>query len=130
MPETDGVTDALLERNSELDALDLTLRGLAAGRGGVVVIEGAAGVGKSTLLRHVRAAMGEGTVLWARGAELERDFTFGAVQQLFGPVLAGPDGAELLRGPHGWPSGRNASPCGGELSERERRFWRKSGIRR
>ncbi|MEU4250004.1 AAA family ATPase [Amycolatopsis sp. NPDC026612] len=98
MPEADGVADALLERDFELDTLDLTLRGLAAGRGGVVVIEAAAGVGKSTLLRHVRAAMGECTVLSARGAELERDFTFGAVQQLFGPVLAGPGGAELFRG--------------------------------
>ncbi len=102
MPEADGVTDALLERSFELDALDRMIRGLAAGRGGVVVIEAAAGVGKSTLLRHVRAAPGDCTVLGARGAELERDFTFGAVQQLFGPVLAAPGGAELLKG---WRTG-------------------------
>jgi len=98
MPRADGVTDALLERERELDTLDLMLCDLAAGRGGVVVVEAAAGVGKSALLRHVRASMGDCTVLWARGAQLERDFTFGAVQQLFGPVLAGADGAKLLTG--------------------------------
>jgi DNA-binding CsgD family transcriptional regulator len=92
------MTDALLERDAELDALDLTVRELMAGRGGVVVIEAAAGVGKSALMRHVRAAAGECTVLWARGAPLEQDFTFGAVQQLFGPVLAGADAPKLFRG--------------------------------
>jgi hypothetical protein len=64
------------------------LRALPAGRGGVVAVEAAAGLGKTTLLRHLRTAAQEAgcTVLSACGAELEQDFTFGAVRQLFGPV--------------------------------------------
>jgi DNA-binding NarL/FixJ family response regulator len=79
----------LLERDSEVLALERTFGQLAAGRGAVVVVEAPAGLGKTTLLRHAgdlaRAAGFQ--VLTARGAELEQDFTFGAVRQLLDPVL-------------------------------------------
>jgi hypothetical protein len=75
---------------------------LADRRGGVLVIEGPGGIGKSRLLAHLRE---EGSargfrVTGARGAELEQDFAFGLVRQLLDPVLveAGPDGRRELLG--------------------------------
>src|SRR4029453_3920573 len=52
---------------------------------GVVLVQGPAGIGKSWLLAETRA-LGEERglcVLSARGGELERDFPFGIVRQLF-----------------------------------------------
>jgi DNA-binding CsgD family transcriptional regulator len=63
-----------------------------AGDGGLLVIEGPAGIGKTGLLDAVRAAARVGgpmAALSARGGELERDFPFGVVRQLFEPTLAG-----------------------------------------
>jgi hypothetical protein len=61
-----------------------------AGRGAFVVVEGRAGIGTTALLAAARTtAANEGMrVLRAGGAELERDFAFGVVRQLFEPVLA------------------------------------------
>ncbi|MCP2094766.1 AAA ATPase domain-containing protein [Actinosynnema pretiosum] len=70
------------------------VRELGRGRGGVVVVDAGAGMGKTALLREVRgsaAAAGLG-VLSARGAELERDFAFGVVRQLLEPALPGDPG--------------------------------------
>ena len=52
------------------------------------LVEGPAGQGKTTLLRAARTqAEREGLrVLSAVGAELERDFAYGVVQQLFSPA--------------------------------------------
>jgi hypothetical protein len=65
----------LLERDVELEALVGRLAPLAAsGAGGVVLVEGVAGIGKSSLLRAFVAAARERpqlTVLTARGTELE-----------------------------------------------------------
>lgn len=90
----------MVERDVEIGVLDSSLRALLAGRGGVVAVEAAAGLGKTTLLRHLRTAAQEAgcTVLSACGAELEQDFTFGAVRQLFGPVLAAAGDAGLFTG--------------------------------
>jgi DNA-binding CsgD family transcriptional regulator len=54
-------------------------------------VEGEAGVGKTVLLRAVAERMSQGglAVLRARGGELERDFGFGVVRQLFEPALSG-----------------------------------------
>ena len=61
------------------------------GRGGVVVVEGAAGSGKTALLRAFRDDAGGVRVLQATGGELEREFPFGVVRQLFErAVLAAP----------------------------------------
>lgn len=91
---------AVLERDVEIGVLDSSLQALVAGRSGVVAVEAAAGLGKTSLLRHLRdAARAAGcVVLSARGAELERDFTFGAVRQLFGPVVATAGDTELFTG--------------------------------
>jgi hypothetical protein len=77
--------DELLERERELAAAEELL-----GRGGVLVIEGGAGVGKTALLDATcrRAAALGRDVLRARGSELEAGFAFGVVRQLFERRLA------------------------------------------
>jgi DNA-binding CsgD family transcriptional regulator len=80
----------LLERDAELNEADRLLAQARAGNGAALLVEGPAGIGKSALIRAIRArAQQEGLrVLAARGAELEREFSFGVVRQLFEPVLA------------------------------------------
>jgi DNA-binding CsgD family transcriptional regulator len=96
---------ALLEREVELAALSGRLDRLAStGEGGSVLLEGVAGIGKSSLLRALIASARERPalqVLTARGTELELELAFGAVRQLFAPVVALPEAARepLLAGP-------------------------------
>jgi DNA-binding CsgD family transcriptional regulator len=80
----------LVERESDLGALAELLDGLVDGRSRAVLIEGPAGIGKSRLLAALRdgAAQRGIRALSARGSELEREFPFGVVRQLFEPVLA------------------------------------------
>jgi predicted ATPase len=84
---TDG--EALLERDAELDRLRGAILAARDGAGGLALIEGPAGIGKTALLRAVRA-MAQDTgmlALVARGRELEREFAFGVARQLFeGPM--------------------------------------------
>jgi DNA-binding CsgD family transcriptional regulator len=84
--------DSLLERAEEVGTLRATLADAVAGTGGVAVIEGEAGVGKSRLLVALREAAvdAHARVLTARAGELERDFPFGIVRQLFEPLLLDP----------------------------------------
>ena len=81
--------DQLLERDEELAALAELLEQARQGEGRVVVLEGAAGIGKTRLLHVARDAATEAgmRVLTARGTELERDFPFALVHQLFEPAL-------------------------------------------
>jgi hypothetical protein len=96
----------LLERDGELERIGRRLRRAREGRGGALVLEGPAGIGKTVMLGAARdVAEGEGfRVLRARGAELEREFAFGVVRQLVEPLLAEASDAErasLLEGPPG-----------------------------
>ena len=80
----------LLERDAELAALDDLVSGAAAARGRLVLIEGPAGIGKSGLLQGLRdRAGGDLRVLAARASELEREFAYGVVRQLFEAPIAG-----------------------------------------
>jgi DNA-binding CsgD family transcriptional regulator len=85
----------LLERDEELAAVETLLSA-----GGVLVIEGGAGIGKTALVDAACSRAGERglAVLRARGAELEAGFGFGVVRQLFERRLTGasPEERELL----------------------------------
>src|SRR4051795_7494614 len=70
----------LLEREIELDAL----RAAVFGGGGVVVLEAAAGLGKTVLLEHAAALADESGWLVRRAAPgpLEQHFAFGVIRAL------------------------------------------------
>jgi DNA-binding CsgD family transcriptional regulator len=90
----------LLERESELLRLDGAIDDARAGRGRMVLVEGVAGIGKTRLLDAVRVRAREAgmTVLSGRASELDLEFPFGVVRQLFEPLLAGDRRASLLKG--------------------------------
>lgn len=80
----------LLEREPELARLRQCVAEAIGGIARLVVVEGSAGIGKTSLLRatteHART---EGVAtLSAQGSVLEQDFSFGVVRQLFDPLRA------------------------------------------
>jgi DNA-binding CsgD family transcriptional regulator len=79
----------LLEREAELEQIGGALRTAAAGSGAIVMIEGAAGIGKSSLLgAAAELAEAEGmVVLRARCGVMEREFALGVVIQLLAPII-------------------------------------------
>ena len=86
----------LAQASSELDAA-------ASGSGRVLLIEGQAGIGKSRLLGEIERLADERgfEVFSSCGMELERDFAYGIVRQLFEfrvHRLAPAERAELFRG--------------------------------
>ena len=96
----------MLEREAELAALEAMLGAAQSGDGRLVLVEGSAGIGKTRLLAEARtlAARAEFEVLTARGGELEGQFSFGIVRQLFEAPLAAATAdmrAELLSGAAG-----------------------------
>jgi hypothetical protein len=99
-----GTSGLLLEREVQVAALGALADAARRGGGRFVVVEGTAGIGKTRLLAEARAIAGSAGmgVLAARGGELEGNFAYGIVRQLFEPLLAvaAPDlRAELLSGP-------------------------------
>ena len=79
----------LLEREAELEQIGGALRAATAGTGGVVVIEGAPGIGKSSLMGEAGelAAAAGMAVLRARGGVMEREFALGVVIGLLAPSI-------------------------------------------
>ena len=101
-----------MERDRELAAL-----GALLDRGGALVIEGGAGIGKTALATEAAAAARQRgwRVLRSCGSELESGFAFGVVRQLLERTLAeaGPEQrAGLLAGPAGPVAGLLAGPPG------------------
>ena len=90
----------LLEREHELSAFEALLRDAGVGGSGLLIIEGPAGIGKSRLIAELRerASAGGVGVLAAHGSDLEREFPFGVVRQLFEPLLTDPVERERLLG--------------------------------
>jgi DNA-binding CsgD family transcriptional regulator len=88
---------ALLERDAELASLDELIGATPCGRS--VVIEGPPGIGKSRLLAEAgeRARARGFGVHRARGSELEREYGYGVVRQLFERPLAGMPPEERAR---------------------------------
>jgi len=80
----------LLERERELQELGQALSEAQQDRGQFVLVEGPAGLGKTSLLRailHTAASTGF-TCLRARASELERALSYGCVRQLLEPAIA------------------------------------------
>ena len=123
IPSRPRAAPTIIERTDALDAISSTLAAAREGSGRCLVLEGTAGLGKSRLVEEACEVAGglEMTVLRARGAELERDFSFGVVLRLFEPLLAGAgderdalmSGAAALSEPL-FAAGEGASGAGGE----------------
>src|SRR5919106_1651496 len=90
MPAAAVASAPLLEREAELGALERLIDMARRGEGRLAVVEAPPGLGKTRLLAETRArASAHGLqVLSARGGELEGEFAFGVVRQLFEPLLA------------------------------------------
>jgi DNA-binding SARP family transcriptional activator/DNA-binding CsgD family transcriptional regulator len=105
-----GSASGLFEREGELAAIGGLVEAALAGSGRLLVVDGAAGVGKTRLLEEASRAAGAAgmDVVRARGVALEDQFAFGVVRQLFEGVLAGASAAErgeLLSGAAGLAGG-------------------------
>jgi hypothetical protein len=83
----------LQDRRNECMVLDGLI---ARARGGTLVLEGEAGVGKTALLEYAVASASGLTVLRAAGVESERELAFAALHQLCVPLL---DRLDRLPGP-------------------------------
>ena len=83
-------TGTLVEREEAASAVDEVLTSAGRREGSVALIEATAGMGRTALLSSARerAASAGLFVAAALGAELERDFSFGIVRQLFERTVA------------------------------------------
>jgi class 3 adenylate cyclase/DNA-binding CsgD family transcriptional regulator len=96
----------LLERDAELTTIRAVLEQAGGGFGQLVAIEGRAGMGKTRLVSEARAVAeaDDFQILFARSSELEQDFAYCVMRQLFEPLLASIDPrerAELFSGAAG-----------------------------
>ena len=97
---------ALLERDTALVTINQRLDDATAGGGSLLLLEGPAGIGKTRLMQAAGRCGRELGLrcLSASGSELERDFAYGVVRQLFEtPIAAMPrlERSELLAGAAG-----------------------------
>lgn len=85
----------LLEREAELAAIGAAIERARAGQGAVLVVEGAAGIGKSSLLAAGCASARDMRVIRASAVPLEQTYAFGVARALFEPLRGGGLWAEL-----------------------------------
>ncbi|MCX5251661.1 AAA family ATPase [Streptomyces sp. NBC_00201] len=86
-----GSRAGLLGRQGECQALDNLLAEARAGRSGVLVVRGEAGIGKTELLKYlIERATGCRTVS-AAGVQSEMELSYAGLHQLCAPLLAGLD---------------------------------------
>ncbi|HEY2006843.1 MAG TPA: ATP-binding protein, partial [Solirubrobacteraceae bacterium] len=74
--------ERLLGRERERDAIDRLLSAAREGRGGVLVVHGEPGVGKTALLEYAVEAAPVFRIARTFGVEAEMELPFAAVQQL------------------------------------------------
>ena len=91
-----GPRRVLRGRRGECEVLGGLLKGLRGGRGGVVMVHGEAGVGKSALLDYVAESASDLIVVRAVGVESEMELAFAGLHQLCAPML---DRLDRLPGP-------------------------------
>jgi DNA-binding CsgD family transcriptional regulator len=108
----------LLDRDAELGELGRRIATVRSGSGRVIVVEGPAGIGKSTLLLAAgRAARADGAiVLWARCSPLEEHAAWGMARQLFEPLRSEPEWDDLASGAAGLAERALAPEGGGPAS--------------
>src|SRR6201988_3057684 len=87
---------ALRGRGDDCARLDGLLEGASAGRGGVLMLRGEAGVGKTALLEYAIASAPTLRVIRVAGMESEMELAFAGLHQLCAPML---DRLERLPGP-------------------------------
>ena len=83
-------------RRDECAELDRLREGVRAGRSGVLVVRGEAGVGKTALLEYAVASASDLRVLRAVGVESEMELAFAVLHQLCAPLR---DRLDRLPGP-------------------------------
>src|SRR5450631_2201157 len=86
----------LLGREQQRLTLDRLLQAARGGHGGVLVMHGEPGVGKTALLEYAREAGREFQVVQTVGVEGEMELPYAALQQLCSPIL---DRSERLPDP-------------------------------
>jgi hypothetical protein len=104
----------LLGRARERAVLDRLLDGvLEERRGGVLVVHGEAGVGKTALLEYTVATARQFRIARTFGVEAEMELPFAAVQQLCSPFF---ELGERLPEPHRMTPGGCGLPAGSRCS--------------
>src|SRR4051812_36677624 len=88
---------SLVGRAFEREALAAELAALRTRPGGIVALEGEAGIGKSRLLAHVTEIADGCIVLEARASEFEADLPYALFTDALDPHLAGTDARRLDR---------------------------------
>lgn len=91
----DGTRQVLLGRQREQEAIEKAVADGSAGRGGVLVLRGPAGIGKTALLEHAASAAGSMSAIRVQGVGDEQDIPFATLQWV---LRAAPQRLERL--PH------------------------------
>jgi DNA-binding CsgD family transcriptional regulator len=101
------VADGFVGRGGELALLAGLVGGLSAGAGGVVLLEGEQGIGKSSVLRAGLAGAGAAgcRVLWGAAEELGQRFPLQLMTECLGPAAGPGQAGRLLPGSGGVMSG-------------------------
>ncbi|HEY6145751.1 MAG TPA: AAA family ATPase [Solirubrobacterales bacterium] len=112
----------LLERERELNELRAVLSDVCSGKGRAVAIAANAGLGKTRLLAEAKAAADEAALnlLTGRATELENDFPFSLVRQLFEPQVAALSSQQreaILEGATAAKGALGLDPSGGESND-------------
>jgi hypothetical protein len=104
---TELLAKGLLGRRRERDVLERLPEGARAARGGVLVLYGEVGVGKTALLEFAVEAAADFQVVRTAGVEGEMELPYAGLQQLCSPIL---DLASRLPDPARAPARAAAAP--------------------